>query len=395
MKIFHLSSLNLWNLGKNKGRLSIYLPLKEFQKRGHHNYYFSNNKKQKFGNIDGIEVIRVYAPKNLSIKNLSLVTKLLFLPVSLLMYLITVLWYSKDNKPDIIYAHTSDTAVQAFLLSKLLNAKLVIRLYGVGHTEPDSSFIHKLLRIDLILAFKSKADLYILTNDGTSADKLAKYYGVPDCKIEFLKNGINKSWANDISDLDLKARLAPKGENLILTVSRLASSKQVDLIIKAIPKLIHLNKNVKLIIVGDGNKKDNLKALVENLEIDNYVEFVGAVEQKHVKNYMRISDLFVSMNALSSMSNPVFEAMICKKTVVALNKGSTKDLIRHNYNGVLIEPEEIKILPKVLSRLLNDPLEIKRIGMNAQKFMINNWPSWEERLQYEVEVVERMLKKES
>ena len=48
-------------------------------------------------------------------------------------------------------------------------------------------------------------------------------------------------------------------KKILLSVSRLSNSKGIDFIIKALPQLVNLNKNVKLVIVGGGNEERYLK----------------------------------------------------------------------------------------------------------------------------------------
>jgi len=172
-------------------------------------------------------------------------------------------------------------------------------------------------------------------------------------------------------------------------VSRLVKSKQIDLIIKAMPELLKHSKNVKLVIVGDGVEKNNLEVLSINLGLKDFVYFAGSQEQYKIIDYMNIADLFISMNALSSMSNPVFEAMICKKAIVALNTGKTEDIIKNNITGILVDLEQIDKLPEIVNNLLEDDAKREILGKNAQQLIYNEWPSWEERVDYEVDLVEK------
>ena len=383
MNILHLSSLPLWDLGHGKGRVSTYLPLKGFVDKGHNVYFITSNSIQKNGNIEGIVIKRI---KTFG-KRPSL--RIIMYPITVLCFLFVGITHALKHKPEVIYAHTTETSLPAFLLSKLFRTKYVLKLYGIGGNYP-KKFRFKMSYLFLCLAFRIKADLYILTNDGTAADKVALSYGVPKDKIHFLKNGINKSWSKNVPNEVLKKQIAPNGELILLSVARLANSKQVDLIIKALPDLISLNKNVKLVIVGDGAEKEKLEQLCTDLGVLEYVIFTGALSQDCIKNYMSVTDVFISMNALSSLSNPVFEALICGKAVIALNKGTTKELIENKKNGILVEEEEIEKLSGIINDVLIDNQLQERIGKNAQKYMLEGWPSWEERVAYEVELVEKL-----
>jgi len=383
MNILHLSSLSLWDMGRGKGHVSKYLPMKGFVDKGHKVYYITDHPNQKNENVDGIVVKKI---KTLSGKRPFF--KMIMYPIIVLNSLLMGIIFAFKYKPEVIYAHTVYMAFPAFMLSKLFNTKYVLRLYGVSYQK---EIRFKVSYLFLYLAFCFKADLYILTNDGTSANEVALSYGVPDNKICFLKNGINKQWSRNISDEVLKKQIAPNGELILLSVSRLVNWKQVDLIIKSLPDLLLLNNKVKLVIVGDGDEKEKLEKICVDLNVVDYVVFTGAQSQENIKDYMSIADVFISMNALSSLSNPVFEAMICGKTVVALNKGTTKELITDKKNGILVEEGEIAKLPEIINDILMNNQKREEIGRNAQKYMLEQWPTWEERVACEVSLIEKLI----
>lgn len=382
LNTLHLSSLPLWDLKGGKGRVSTYLPLKGMVDRGHKVTYISDSINLDSGEYEGIICKKIWSlPTSRSL------FRFLLKPISDLNFFIAGMKEAKRNKPDIVYAHCVISAVPAFWIAKLYKAKFVIRLYGVGKGAVNKwrHFPSYMMRRRSMLL---DADAFILTNDGTAADKFAKKFGVPNEKIFFLKNGIKKD-VDLKKDEALRNELAPNGEYIVISVSRLSNSKQVDLIIKMMPNLVK-ELPVKLVIIGDGGQRDYLEKLAVDLGVNEYVSFLGAKKQSEVYKYLNISDLFVSMNYLSSMSNPVFEAMICGKVVIALNKGTTTDLICHGENGLIIEESELDKLPIVADEILKDEKKRLELGANARKYMMRNWPTWEERVKQELDIIEHL-----
>lgn len=383
MNILSLSPLPLWDLGKGKGRVSTYLPIKGFVDRGHKAIYISDSTMQESGIFDGIRVHKIKTP----FANKRVYLRVITYPIIFIQFLYAGLKCCKNNRPDVVYAHSTDTALPAFIIAKICKAKYVLRLYGVSYVK---SVRFKVSYLFLYMAFALKSDMYILTNDGTAADKVALTFGVPKEKIYFLKNGINKEWSTYSANTTLKKQFAPNGERILLSVSRLANWKQVDWIIKIFAEILRINTNVRLVIVGDGPEKDYLKQLTIVLKIDDHVLFVDSQQQANVFNYMNIADVFISMNALSSLSNPVFEAMVCGLPVIALNRGTTSELIKNGENGILVEDSQLAELPQIINNLLNNNEKRVRIAKNGQKTILEQWPSWEERVKYEVDLIERL-----
>lgn len=381
LRTLHISSIGIWDIEKGKGRVSTYLPLKGFVSRGHDVLFLSGYKTVHTSVEDGISIKKIHIPFSQSRP----LVRFLFTPLIDLCYFTCLLRTAKRYKPDVIYAHSTDTSAPARWVSKIFGCKFIVRLYGVGRGDK-GSLTHFPSYFMRRRCLKLKADAFILTNDGTAADKVALRFGVPGSRIYFLKNGINKDL--DIHrDAALKNKFAPDGQKLIISVCRLEQSKQVDLIIKMMAGVAKLLPS-RLIVIGDGSQRAALEALAESLGIKESVVFLGALPQNKIYKYVCASDLFVSMNALSSMSNPVFEAAVCALPIIALDRGTTRDFIQNGYNGIVVKDEELDALPQKVCDLLSSEKECERLGRNAREYILKEWPNWEERVNNEVDIVE-------
>ena len=161
----------------------------------------------------------------------------------------------------------------------------------------------------------------------------------------------------------------------------------MDKIIEAFFEVSKILTDTRLVIVGDGLKRKELEKMASQLGISDRISFVGAICHKDVFRYQSVADIFISMNSISSLSNPVFEAMACGKCVIALDRGATRELIKDGENGIVINsPYELK---GAIIRLLSDRSLITRLGQEAKK-TIAAWPSWEERVQKEIDLINRL-----
>lgn len=378
--ILHLSTLSLWDLGKGKGRISTYLPLKGMVDAGYRIIYITNSNEQQSCNEEGIEVRRITTPFSES----RVFVQLLLYPITVLIFVFKAAFEAIKIKPKIVYSHTTLTALPSYIISRIFKAKYVLRLYGIGKgAKRPWSPAGILLRF----SFFVKTDCYILTNDGTNAKTIAISLGADESKIYFLKNGLNKDVCFTV-DNNIKQKLVPNGEILLLSVSRLVNWKHVDDIIRLMIPLKQKQLKFKLVIIGDGPERRKLESLCKHLNLSDCIVFIGALQQKDVFKYNLISDIFISLNELSSMSNPVFEAMLAGTAIVALNRGTTTDLIKHNKNGYVIETSE-ELVFALEKLIINESLR-QSLGSNAHDYMINNWPSWEERIQTEIDILNRI-----
>jgi len=385
LKVLHISPLSLWDLGIGKGRISTFYPLRKFVERGHSVLFLTSNSNIKSGIYEGIRVLRMINVIPIRRRYLDTITTYLSLPLFIFFSLIQGLIIGIKFKPNVIYAHVDYCAFPAFIISKVLKARCVLRLYGFSNSK--FSFLYRLTQT---IAFRLPLDLYIIVNDGTLGDKIIEKYRIASEKVLFWVNGVNKNWSERPLNLYLREKIAPNNEKIVLSVSRLVGWKQVDVLIKAIPNVIKEYRNVRFIIVGDGDQRRKLEDLVKDLNVSNFVNFVGSVSHEEVIDFMNISDIFVSMNALSSINNPVLEAMSCGKAVISLNTGASEDLIKNFENGILLEVEEKdKLADYLLLLLKNDDLRSK-LGSNAKNFILSKWPTWEERTEFEVRIIETL-----
>lgn len=385
LNTIHISLLPIWDMGRGKGRVSTYLPLKALCDREHEVLFLTSSKGQKNGTVDRINVkkLRIIVPRSTK-RFFSAITGYLNSVFSIFQALLV----SLRQRPDVIYAHDVYSAPLAFAISKMVNSRYILRLYGIGKPNP-------IRKISLRMTLRLHADLYIVTNDGTSGNIIAEQCGISPLKVCFWTNGVDKNWSSESMDHGFRNILCAPDERMVLSVSRLSPSKQVDVLIRAIPNVVREYKKVKFVIVGDGEQRRYLEDLVRELGVSDFVRFTGAVLHTKVLQYMRACDVFASMNALSSICNPVLEAMICGRPVIVLNTGSTSDLVRHEYNGLLVGVNEIHRLSDYISLLLKDHNLRTSMGENARSFMLGIWPTWEQRVGLEADVIEALCSSDS
>lgn len=380
--IIHLSTMALWDISKGKGRVSTILPLKGAVSAGYNVIYFTSSPIQAEGLEEGIVIKKI----NASFFTGRPLKLLLFQPIIPLIFFFSILKQTRYNNIKMICCHASALALTGFIISKILKVKYMLKLYGV--TDVTCKKLHP-SRILLRMAFKIPADIYLLTNDGTDAKNIAISYGVPENRISFLRNGIDKD-INLYYDCELRKTITQTDEYLLVSLSRLANWKQVDLIIKAMPGIIK-RISAKLLIFGDGDQREYLEKLACELGVEDNVVFLGAKKQSEVYRYLQISDLFISMNSASSMSNPVFESMLCAIPVLALNKGTTKDLITDGVNGYIIEEKDLDNMPLRVEAILRDDMNRTKIGQNARKYILDNFQTWDERVATEIDILNSLI----
>lgn len=103
----------------------------------------------------------------------------------------------------------------------------------------------------------------------------------------------------------------------IIAIGRLIPLKRYHEIINVLAKL---DRNIELILLGDGEEKNSLKALAQELLVSDRVHFLGRVENPF--KFIKRSDLFICASETEGFPNVLVEAMICKTAVISTDCNS-------------------------------------------------------------------------
>lgn len=136
----------------------------------------------------------------------------------------------------------------------------------------------------------------------------------------------------------------------VISVGRLESNKNTETLIKAVSALE--NRNVKLILCGDGEQRKYLEMLSAELGLENQVLFLGNVTD--MKNVYRAADVLAAASFREGLSRTVMEAMASGLPCVISNIRGNTDLIEDGKGGFLCEPTDFKAYSEAITALSQD-----------------------------------------
>lgn len=161
-----------------------------------------------------------------------------------------------------------------------------------------------------------------------------------------------------------------KNDFVLLTVSRVAKEKSIDKLIINHRKLVDDGFKAKLLIVGDGPDMDELKELVIENKLQDYVIFTGKVPLSEVKNYYQLGSVFVTASITETQGLTVVEAISSSLPVIAIDDDSFRLSVINELNGYLFDTDEeyIDSVKKLMSdRKLCEKFS-KQSKLNASTF---------------------------
>lgn len=394
-----ISALDFWSMGRSKGAPSLWQTLKGYADGGWRVYFITGNKDPN--SVDevhpNIQVTRFDARW---LKKLMRIKKVGFFARALWWVWFQVVAFIKAqriraNSPiDIVYGYEVSAVPVAKVLSKLWHVPVVSRFQGtILRVAWMNRRFWKIRAWEHVLGLKTPVDLVIMANDGTQGDRVLQQLGVNMHRVRFWVNGLDREIFKDMPEKrEAKEALNLKDKQVLLNVSRLDTWKRVDRSIQALPEVVKDFPDVLLVVVGEGHERERLEHLSRRLGVESYVQFKGAVPHHEIPRYLAAADIFLSLYDWSNVGNPLLEAMMAGKCIITLNNGDTSQFVKDEYNGILLEYDELPTLPNIIKRLLADEELRNQLGANARKFAEENFWSWDERMEAEVRAVEALLK---
>jgi glycosyltransferase involved in cell wall biosynthesis len=329
---------------------------------------------------------------NLSkIKYLSYLSKLAFWPYFIFKVKNIVLISFFDKSFDVVYGigPLGNFVITKSLKSRFKNSLKVGRFLGVASSyERYLTWYKRFFVYPDLLSYKLNPDVTILTNDGTKGDEFLKLINTSSTNLYFIKNGIDKKLflKKYNSNYIINKYNLPTDIITIITVSRLSKLKRIDRCITLLNNLVHVNKNIRLFIIGDGSEKNKLKKLVSKYNLSDYVIFVGAISHSDLLYFYNSADLFFSFYDTSNAGNPLFEAMITGNCIITLDTGATRDFIPTNA-GLVLKISELNNAHRIILKLLNDKIRMNYLKKNAKAFALEHMQDWDDRINYEISII--------
>ncbi|WP_207511724.1 glycosyltransferase family 4 protein [Longitalea luteola] len=154
----------------------------------------------------------------------------------------------------------------------------------------------------------------------------------------------------------------PGSGTVLLTSGSLIHRKGMDTIIRAFLQLPD-SLNVCLLIMGDGEQKDDLKALCNN---DHRIHFLGFQEKHMIPYWFSLADIFVFASRYDGWGLVINEAVasetaiICSKSV-----GAATDKLIDQYSAILVEADDIPGFSAAMQKLVKDKQSRERIISNS------------------------------
>ena len=143
--------------------------------------------------------------------------------------------------------------------------------------------------------------------------------------------------------------------------------KAHDILLRAIAQV----KQVRVIILGEGEQRPSLEQLAAELGVSDRLELRGWVENP--RDHLAEFDIVAMPSRLEGFPLAMVEAMLAARPVIATRVGSMPEAVLDGETGLLIEKNDVNGLAKSLLKLRDDPQLRTELGQQARKLALERF----------------------
>lgn len=269
------------------------------------------------------------------------------------------------NNIQIIHAHDNRASIIAMMCKKKF--KLDVKI--ISHIHNCYGFLKKENMYKCIDRFvRNKYDYNIYCGEEVKSHyrKYGKY--IEDRKSRVITNSIQDDFENHGMS---KSELGLEGKFVFGFIGRLTKQKGLLEFIEEFKDRKIEFDNCRILIIGDGDLKEDIVSLIEKHNLQKYFLLLGF--QENVQKYFNLIDTIIVPSLWEGLPMIILESLVNKKLVVSMDVGSVNEVIINDQTGFLIEKGNYLALINKLIEIKDEKVERDRIENNGRQLVLQKY----------------------
>ena len=272
-------------------------------------------------------------------------------------------------KPDVVYCHSSKGGGIGRLAALGLGVKVMYNPHGWAFSMKGSkvkSWIY--LMIERTLAHAT--DQFVMISNYEKMLAVQRHVGKAD-RMKVIFNGVDTENIRKTAALSMISRRdvgIPEDAYVIGMVGRISPQKAPDVFVRMAAEVVKKIPKAWFVIVGDGEQREEILALAEQLGIADRLTITGWTENPI--DYMKLFDQAVLLSRWEGFGLVLEEYMTLEKPIVATAVDAIPDLITDYENGLLVEPDSPEKAEAAICEIFENK-ELKYKLINNGKMRVN------------------------
>ncbi len=276
--------------------------------------------------------------------------------------------FLKNNEIDIMFLNMSQDLKFGGITGKIADLDRII--YRRGSAIPiKNRFYNKYLLKDCVTD--------IIANSRATKDTILKntFQWLSEDKITIIYNGIDISKIDKAKDAAInlhKEFKISQDKVIIANIGRLNYQKGHEFLLKAADIIKSKRKDFVILIIGSGEREQELKVLAREYNLSNNVIFTGFRDD--IYNILPGIDFLLHTARWEGFGFVIAEAMSASKPVVSTDVSNISELITDGENGFLVRPED----PEDIARKTIQMIDLERnarlkMGKKGRRYVEDNF----------------------
>lgn len=248
--------------------------------------------------------------------------------------------YAKKGKFDVVHSHLTHTQYWTSLASRIdFGKRIYITTEHSTSNNRRQKFIFKLIDRFIYKPYKK-----IISISPATQEELIKWIGGNKKRFEIIENGIDLSRFSQGNKIDLSEYGLDTDDKIIIMISRFHKAKDQDTVIKS---LEFLPKIYKLVLVGDGERREELEKFTSEKNLSSRVFFLGI--RKDIPDLLKTSYVAVQSSIFEGFGITALESMSAGIPTIATDVPGLSAIVKGG--GILFPVGDYKKLAKIIFSL--------------------------------------------
>ncbi|MGI8558916.1 MAG: glycosyltransferase [Solirubrobacteraceae bacterium] len=294
-------------------------------------------------------------------------------------------------RPDIVHTHTAKAGALGRVAARLALGRRPILVHSYhghvlrGYFGPAKTSFYRV--IEQVL---SRTTDCLIGGSANTVEELVAMRVAPLERFRVLRTGIDLEPFLQIEDHHGAALRAEwgiaEGEFLALFTGRLVPIKRVDVLLKGVAQAHAGGTSLRVLIVGDGELRQQLEEQVQALGLADIVTFLGF--RHDLPAILAASDVLLLSSDNEAVPLSVVEAAAAGKPAVATDVGGVSELVSPT-TGYLVPPGDPEAMARCIAQAATEPSRRRALGEAARAQVLTEYSS--ERLVRDIDLLYKDL----
>ncbi len=283
-----------------------------------------------------------------------------------------------DEQPyDLIHVHDWLVSKAAIQLKHRWKAPLITTIHATERGRhrgniPDETSYH-IDRMEWSSCFEAWR---VIACSQFMSQEMQDYFELPADKVSVIPNGISTEPLDSCTTEEiesLRQTYSPNGEPILFFVGRITHEKGLQVLIKAMPRILADYPDARLLVAGKNGS--SMEPLAYQLNVERAVFFLDYVSD-HVRDCIyQIADAAIFPSLYEPFGIVALEAMAANCNVIVSSIGGLREVVRHLNNGLTVLPDDPMSIVWAVNQIFSDPVAAERRRKKARQEVetVFNW----------------------